>query len=136
MEFGETIPLFLLSLCYFGLTPVIGFSGLALIRFSLKDRYLARNIFITIISVAVLPILYMGFGIIQEVLFIPRCCAQNFGFVAPALSEILSFSIPYTIWFVYLSFTVGFIIAFTLVVPITLLIRHRRKKKLSYLASL
>ena len=71
MEFNELIPLHFLSLCFFGLTPIIGFSGLAYIRFSLKDISLARNILVTLIVTAILPLLYMGYGVISVIFILP-----------------------------------------------------------------
>jgi hypothetical protein len=123
MEFGETLPLSILALCCFGLTPIIGFSALAYIRFSLKDISLARNIFVTLIATAILPFLYMGYGVVSVIIILPR------GLITLNLSEILSAYLSEFLRMEFLSLTLSFLIAFILIVPITFLMRHVNKNQ-------
>ncbi len=135
MEFGDTIPLYFITLCCIITTPLIGFSALAFIRFSLKDKALARNILMTNVIVACIPVLYMIYGFIRLIFLIPGCCSKglnliniNLQEILSTTSEIISTTLPFLLWMIFLSLTVSFLIAFIIVLPATLIFRKLKNE--------
>lgn len=130
MEFGTLIPLFFLQMCCFIVTPIAGFSSLAFIRYSLKDRGLAKNILITVGVVALFAFLYPILGLIRGLILIPLCCPDSAALLdAEAVREMTSISVKYAIFLITPSLTAGFFIALFFTVPITFLTRYIKGKK-------
>jgi hypothetical protein len=109
---NETIPLFFLSLCCFGLIPVAGFSGLAFILFVRKDRLLARNILITISIAVMIPVVYIGYETLFSIFLVLFSCAEQSLSITEIIGEILILSQSLMLKVVYFSLTPGFLIAF------------------------
>jgi hypothetical protein len=130
MEFGTLIPLYFLTMCCFIATPIAGFSSLAFIRYSLKDKGLAKNILLTIGVVALLAFLYPLVGLIRGLILLPLCCPEIAALLeAQAVREMTSISVKYALFLIIPSLTVGFLIALFFTVPITFLARYAKKKK-------
>lgn len=132
MEFGEIITLDFLTLCCVIVIPIAGFSVLGFIRFSLQDKILARNIFITIIiSIiisATLLLLYMGYNILSIIFTLPQCCPGSSGLDNFNWSVMIMIALNFAIGATIASIIIGFIIAYDIVVPITLIVRYIKKK--------
>jgi hypothetical protein len=132
MEFGETIPLFFITVCCIGVIPIFGFALLVIIRFSLKDRQLARNIFFSVLGVAVIAYLY---PIWQMILSLPLLLHVSCGcdtpiVITPAMvGEMFLSSVQQGVFLVYPGMALGFIFAFAIVLPITLVVRFFTKEK-------
>jgi len=129
MEEAQLMPLIAIFICLTYVTPLVGFPALAYIWFLLKDKELAKRILTTIIIVAILPVLYMGYEFISTFLLMPKCCLGNSYFTLSQMPEILIGVISELLRRIFLSFTVSFLISFVFVVPITLIARKRKKSK-------
>lgn len=125
MELIESFPHVYLSLCCFGLIPVAGFSGLAFILFVRKDRLLARNIFITISLAVMISVVYIGFELLMSAFDVPFFYSETSLSITEMIGEVLISSQFLMLYGVYFSLTPGFLIAFGLVLPITILVRNR-----------
>jgi hypothetical protein len=134
MEFGDTIPLFFITVCCLGVIPVIGFTLLAVIRFNLKDKQLSKNILITIICTGILSILFPIFEMLWPLTTFNQNCGCKIPFELPP--EIVRSQFVYAlkgaVLFIYPGIAVGFILAFALTLPITLGVRFFRKRNLSF----
>lgn len=107
---------------------ILGFGLLACIRYGLQDKKLARNIVTTIVVLTLIPLLYRAFAFVGSLLYvliyqselIQPASLQTFmeGILEMAM-ETLILMIP--------MLAVGFLIAFLVVVPVTL--RSRRVNK-------
>jgi len=129
MEFGTLIPLYILTWGCILITPIIGFSFLAIIRYSLKDKGLAKNILTTIIITAALAFLYPILDLIRGLILIRFCCTDSSNIInLHTLPEMLSSTFLYALRLIIPGLTIGFILAFFVTVPITLGIRFTRKK--------
>ena len=134
MEFGETIPLFFMSLCCIAGTPIVGFALLAVIRFKLKDRQLARNIFFTVIILGLLSFLFPVVRFAWSQIVIPRGCGCDSSLIiTPEIkTEMLLSDIQFGAFLIYPGIGLGFILAFFGVVPITLVVRYIKKRKMAH----
>ncbi|HLO18358.1 MAG TPA: hypothetical protein VK206_26230 [Anaerolineales bacterium] len=91
---------------------------LAFIR--LSDKQLARNILITIVGIALVAFLYPILGLILELIYIPE--SANL-LTSKAFLEMISATLKDALFLIIPSLTIGFLTAFIVVVPVTLLIR-------------
>lgn len=130
MEFPEIFVLDIVLLCFIIVTLIVGFTALALIRFSLKDKLLARNILATIIIAMIFPFLFMIGELVWTISVTPQCCPSYTGFVNSHFSELASTSFSFALLLVVPSLTVGFLIAFFIILPITIFLRHIKKKEI------
>jgi hypothetical protein len=131
MEFGDTIPLFFISICCIGVIPIIGFALLAVIRFILKDSQLATNIIITTIGIGVFAYSFPTWRIIVFLpfLLLQNCaCASSLVITPQIVGEMLLSSIQYGAILIYPGIGLGFIISYCIVLPVTLAVRFFRKK--------
>jgi hypothetical protein len=104
---------------------VAGFSGLAFILFVRKDRLLARNIFITISMAVMISVVYIGFELLMSAFDVPFFYSETSLSITEMIGEVLISSQFLMLYGVYFSLTPGFLIAFGLVLPITILVRNR-----------
>ena len=122
MEFGTLIPLYFLGLGCFIVTPIVGFIILAFIR--LEDKPLARNILITVLGIASVAFLYPILGLILELIYIPLCCPESANLLtSKALLVMISATLKAGLFPIIPSLTIGFLIAFIVIVPATLVVR-------------
>ena len=124
MEFAEPILLLYLVLCLQITAPLFGTVALILIRFALKDRQLTRNILYTVAAVGLAwllsPIAQLTYGAV----FICRECP---GLVFPTVSELIRFMLGSSARLLLLfGIPCGFVVAFLVVVPATLVARRLR----------
>jgi hypothetical protein len=126
LEFGEIFFLDLLGLCCVNAILIIGIIGLILIRFSLKDRQLARNILITVLVVSFCWFIFPLFQLVYVAIAICKSCPDS---VFRIDGEIILMSLRWGIYLLIPGIVSGFLVAFILVVPITLFVRYYRRKK-------
>lgn len=107
---------------------ILGFVLLACIRYGLQDKKLARNIVITIVVLALIPLLYRAFAFVGSLLYVliyqselmqPTSLQTFMEGILEMAMETLILMIP--------MLAIGFLIAFLVVVPVTL--RSRRVNK-------
>ena len=127
MEFGATIPLFFMGLCFCILTPLIGSALLLFIRFSSRDIVLARNIFITVLIVCLLWFVFpMGQLIYAAIAICRECPDSDFRLTG----EIFLSTVSYAFRLALMPGTAsGFLFAFFVVAPATMIVRRSRKVK-------
>lgn len=74
--------------------------------------------------------LYPILGLIMGLIFIPLCCSSSANLInSQTLPQMIYVTIRYAFFLIIPSLTVGFLIAFLVIVPITLAIRYSRKKR-------
>ena len=126
VELGTLIPRFYISLCCFWSIPIAGIIGLIFIRYSQKDKILSRNILITVLIIIVT---YFFYPFIQLIVFslLPcqPCLDSSFELTSDIVVEMLRASVGYMIF----GSAVGFLIAYLIVTPITLISRRQKMKK-------
>lgn len=107
---------------------ILGFVLLACIRYGLQDKKLARNIVITIVVLTLIPLLYRAFAFVGSLLYVliyqselmqPTSLQTFMEGILEMAMETLILMIP--------MLAIGFLIAFLVVVPVTL--RSRRVNK-------
>lgn len=129
MEFGTLIPLFYMGICCFITIPIAGFFSLAFIRFSLKDKLLAKCILITILIVALVAFIYPILNFIRSLILITFCCPDSKSLPSSkTLLEMASITLKYALFLIFPSLTIGFLIAFVVTVPVTFLVRYIKKR--------
>jgi hypothetical protein len=130
MEFGETIPLFFMTVCCIAVIPIIGFILLALIRFRLRDRQLAKNILLTVLGVGFLSFLLPILQLIWALVLITQDCGceTSFELTPKILTEMFLSSVQFGAFLIYPGIAFGFLIAYCSVLPITLVVRRFKKK--------
>src|SRR5215207_8634296 len=104
---------------------ILGFAILMFIRDKVRDKQLAKNILVTITSMAALPMLYRSlvfmYGLIYALIYYPErmfsTSWQSFlEQMLEAIAEALVLMIPVL--------AIGFLVAFLIVVPLTLISRR------------
>ena len=124
MEFGEPLLLLYLILCLQVTAPLFGTVALIVIRFAMKDRQLTRNILYTVAAVGLVWFLWPIAQLIYGAVFICRECP---GLVFPTASELILFMLGSSARLLLLfGIPCGFVAAFLVVVPATLVARRLR----------
>ena len=127
MEFGALIPLWYMTMCCFVVTPLAGLAALAFIRFSLRDIALSKYILATVFLVCLIWFLFPFGQLLYAAIQICRHCPDS---TFLPTREILASTFTYAAGLVLIPGTAsGFILAFLIVVPTTILVRKSRKKK-------
>jgi len=125
LEFGNAIPLFFLTLCCAVTTPIIGVVALVYIRFSLKDTQLAKAILLSVLIVSLLWFAYPIVQLLVATTLIPSDCPGTEFRITP---DILGMTLRYASGLLIPGVVSGFLLAFVVVTPITLLVRHLRSR--------
>ncbi len=127
MEFGTAIPLFYLTLCCVLATPIVGLFGTIFIRFSLEDIQLARNIILTVLAVCLLWFLFPFIQVLVAAFMICRTCPDD---VFRLTSEMLAATLRFATGLLIPGLATGVLLAFIVVLPVTLLVRRFRGSRL------
>jgi len=130
MEFGNTIPLTILAMCCLFTVPFAGTVITIFIWFSLKDRLLARNIIVTVLTFGFLAFVFPWLQLIWYIplIFQMPCCKSVVEFTPRMLLEMVSLLLRYGIGLIIPGVWLGFLVAFFIVLPFTLVIRHIKKE--------
>ena len=127
MEFGATIPLFFIGLCFLILTPLIGAGLLLFIRYSSRDIVLARNIFITVLIVCLLWFVFpIGQLIYASVVICRECPGSDFRLTGEVFLATVSYAFRLALM---PGTTTAFLVAFFIVAPATMIVRRIREGK-------
>ena len=127
MEFGALIPLFYMTLCCLIVAPFAGIAALAFIRFSLRDITLAKYILATVLFICLIWFLFPFGQLLFAAIQICRECPES---TFLSTKEILTGTFKYAVYLALLPGTTsGFILAFLIVAPTTILIRKIRSGK-------
>jgi hypothetical protein len=128
MEFGNTIPLFFITICLLFLIVLGGTVLLLVIIFGNKDRKLTRNVLLTLAAVCgawfLLPLVGLVYGAIAVCWYCPE---ENFHITW----DIFLSTLGYSVRTLFISIPCGYVIAFGLVLPVTFLIRAFSRKEQS-----
>lgn len=126
MEFGNTIPLFFITICLLFLIVISGTVLLLVILFKIKDRRLTRNILLTMAVVCgtwfLFPLVGLVYGAIAVCWYCPE---ENFYLTW----DIFLSTLGYSVRTLFISVPCGYVIAFGLVLPVTFLIRAFSRKE-------
>jgi len=126
MEFGNTIPLFFITICLLFLIVLGGTVLLLVILFGIKDRKLTRNVLLTLVAVCgawfLFPLVGLAYGAIAACWYCPE---ENFHITR----DIFLSTLGYSVRTLLISIPCGYVIAFGLVLPVTLLARAFRRKE-------
>ena len=126
MEFGNTIPLFFITLCLLFLIVIGGTVLFLVILFGIKDRELTRNILLTMAAVCsvwfFLPLIGLIYGTIAVCWYCPE---ENLHITW----DIFLSTLGYSVRTLFISIPCGYIMAFGLVLPVTFLVRAFRHKE-------
>jgi hypothetical protein len=130
MEFPELIVGSLLAVCCTLGGFIAGLAGLLVVRFSYKDKLLARNILLTVLIACLvafaIPLLELAWGLVG----ICRYCPQLASTITPALLKgMLLETLQLSAGSLVPGSAVGFLIAYAVVSPITVLVRRRRSRR-------
>ena len=123
MEFAEPILLLYFVLCLQLTALLFGTVALLVIRFALKDMQLTKNILYTVGAVALLwflwPIAQFTYGAVLM-------CRERPGLVFPTASDLIRSMLGFSARLLTFGIPCGFIVAFLVVVPATLVARRLR----------
>jgi hypothetical protein len=124
MDFGTTIPLFFISLCLLFVTWILGTGLVITLIFRVKDRQLTRNVLLTVIAVSTIWFLFPLAQAAYALIRICRDCPDISSFVT---FEVLLSTLSFSARTLFFGIPCGYIIAFGLVVPVTLAVRSYKK---------
>ena len=126
MEFGNTIPLFFITICLLFLIVIGGTVLFFVIIFRIRDRKLTRNILLTMAAVCgiwfLLPLVGLVYGTIAVCWYCPE---SNFHITW----NIFLSTLGYSMRTLFISIPCGYVIAFGLVLPVTYLGRAFRRNE-------
>ena len=104
---------------------ILGFAILMFIRDKLMDKQLAKNILVTITSMAALPLLYRSlvfmYGLIYALIYYPE---RMFSTSLRSFLEQMLEAIAEAFILMIPVLAIGFLVAFLVVVPVTLISRR------------
>ncbi len=127
MEFGALIPLWYMSMCCMFSTPLVGIGLLIFIRFSRKDVRLAKYILATVVLVCLLWFIFPFGQLIYSYIRICQVCPES---TFKLTRELLISTLGYAARLALIPGSAsGFIVAYLVVLPTTLIVRKRRKAK-------
>lgn len=126
MEFGNTIPLFFITICLLFLIVIGGTVLLIFILFKVKESSLTRNILLTMVAVCGTWFLFPFVGFVYGAIAVCWYCPEeNFHLTW----DIFLSTLGYSVRTLFISIPCGYIIAFGLVLPVTFLIRAFSRKE-------
>ncbi len=126
MEFGETIPLFFLTLCLLISAPLVGIIALLVIRFAFKDKQLTKNILYTILAVSLLWFVWPIGQLVYAAILICRECP---GASLPSAWQLIGGTLSFSVGTLIFGIPCGFVMAFLFILPATLAVRFFRQRK-------
>lgn len=106
-------------------TPILGTVALIVIRFSINDRQLAKNIFLSVVIISLLWFLYPFIDLLIGTILSCTTCPES---TFKLTQEVIFSSFVYAVRSLIPGVACGFVFAFFIVVPITLLFRQLRRK--------
>jgi len=131
MEFGALIPLFYMTLCCTTVTPFVGTALLAYIWFRVKDKQLVKNILFTLLGVELFVFMFPILEAVWFLISIPKTQFNNCPcpFSLADIPMLLAAIFQSGIRLLFPGITLGYLVAFFIVVPITLIVRSVKMKK-------
>lgn len=123
MEFGNTIPLFFITICLLFLIVLSGTILLLVIIFGIKDRKLTKNVLLTMAAVCGVWSLLPLVGLVYEAIAVCWSCPEETFHIT---WDIFLSALGYSARTLFISIPCGYVIAFGLVLPVTLVLRAFR----------
>jgi hypothetical protein len=131
MEFGTAIPLAIMTVCCIGIIPIIGSILLAIVRFSFKDKQLTKNILFTVIGVGLASFIFPILQLAWVFIIVPQNCDCETSLVITPeiITEMFLLLVQYGTVLIFPGIALGFIFAFCVTLPITLVVRYLARRR-------
>jgi len=126
MDFGTTIPFYFISICCFVVIPIVAIATLIFVRFSLKEKQLAQNMFITVIVFGIMPflsaVLQLFWSFVTVIL--NGGCEETLDLTPEIMKDMFMSTLELAATLAVRGVGLGIMIACCIVLPITFALRH------------